>query len=177
VCRDAHLPRPCRAEGGRTTAMTMPFGYVGIEHVFIRFTAPHARAPRGRRGHPVWSSHAKTHFNLSPPSPPNTRSRACMHRRKDTNSTRRSNSSQQPRSELALLCIMPVQLLFRRARLPTSDDNFCRDHLGSVWVRGGRLPPFSLTPQCAIAHTTPLSAFCVYYFDNAYSGCSSCCPR
>jgi hypothetical protein len=23
--------------------MTMPFGYVGIEHVFVRFTAPHAR--------------------------------------------------------------------------------------------------------------------------------------
>jgi hypothetical protein len=27
--------------------MTMPFGYVGIERVSVRFTAPHARAPLG----------------------------------------------------------------------------------------------------------------------------------
>jgi hypothetical protein len=27
--------------------MTMPFGYVGIEQVSVRFTAPHARDPLG----------------------------------------------------------------------------------------------------------------------------------
>jgi hypothetical protein len=66
------LPHPCRAEGGRTALMTMPFVYVGIEHVSIRFTAPHARAPLGswstspRLGHPAWSSLVETHFIFSP---------------------------------------------------------------------------------------------------------------
>jgi hypothetical protein len=52
------------------------------------------------------------------------------HHGKDTVSTRRSTSSQQPRSG-RLLCFapfMPVLLLVRRARLPTSDDNLCRHH-------------------------------------------------
>jgi len=64
VCRDAHLPRPCRAEGGRTAPMTMPFGYVGIEHVSIRFTVHHARAPLGSWS--TWSPRlVKTHFIFS----------------------------------------------------------------------------------------------------------------
>jgi hypothetical protein len=57
VCRDAHLSRPCRAEGGRTAPMAMPSRYVGIEHVSIRLTAPHARAPLGS-----WSTRS-SHFS------------------------------------------------------------------------------------------------------------------
>jgi hypothetical protein len=38
---------PAERRVGRTALMTMPSRYVGIEHVSIRFTAPHARAPLG----------------------------------------------------------------------------------------------------------------------------------
>jgi hypothetical protein len=48
-CRDAHLPHPAERRGGRTAPMAMPSRYVGIEHVSIRFTAPHARSPLGSR--------------------------------------------------------------------------------------------------------------------------------
>jgi hypothetical protein len=47
LCPDAHPLTPAERRGGRTALMTMPFGYVGIEHVSIRFTAAHARVPLG----------------------------------------------------------------------------------------------------------------------------------
>jgi hypothetical protein len=114
--RDAH---PCRGEAACPLDM--------LESCMFPFVSPSimpvSLLVRGRRVHPVWSSHVETHFIFS------SLASARRHVLRDT-STRRSTSS-QPRSELALLCIspfIPVLLLVRRARLPTSDDNLCRHH-------------------------------------------------
>jgi hypothetical protein len=50
-----------------TALMTMPFGYVGIEHVSICFTVPRARAPL--RSWLTWSPHlhVENHFIFFPP--------------------------------------------------------------------------------------------------------------
>jgi hypothetical protein len=64
VCRARRAPpSPLRSRVGRTALMTMPFGYVEIEHVSIRLTAHHARALLGSWR--TWSRrlvHVETYF-------------------------------------------------------------------------------------------------------------------
>jgi len=48
ACVVTHTPvTSAERKVGRTALTTVPFGHVGIEHVSIRFTDPHARAPLG----------------------------------------------------------------------------------------------------------------------------------
>jgi hypothetical protein len=83
VCRDAYLVGPVDRRVRRTALMTMPFGYVGIENVFFRFTATRACpcsawfVVHRRRGHSVWavtflfilSPRTRVHARHLPPRP------------------------------------------------------------------------------------------------------------
>jgi hypothetical protein len=111
VCRDAHPMPPSERRVGRTARMTMLFGYVGDAHWCIRFAMRHARASLGwwpaiylvvtlSRG--LSPLHAVVTQSLNELFLSHTLSLgmphlACIHHGKDTASTQRSTSRQQPR--------------------------------------------------------------------------------
>jgi hypothetical protein len=112
--------------------MTMPFGHVGIEHVSICFTAPHARGPLGSWS--TWSPLLVDHHMLklisifSPLSSPTCRVGAHVPREGHRfDLALNQQSSTKVRACFAVYRALHAYApLVHRARLPTSDDNLCR---------------------------------------------------
>ena len=173
-CRDAHPPHPC---GGWTDCSDgHALSICWNRACFHSFHHPSCLCPSwfvvdlvtplGRHSLKLISAlHHLLHFNLLS---------SALHPQEGHRFDPALN--QQPRSE-RLLCFapfMPVILLFRRARLPTSDDNLCRHHPYArthygihtterdTHTRMGRhsfLPLFSRPGACPApaCHSTPLS--------------------
>ena len=106
ACVVTHTPlTPSEWRVGRTARMTMSFGYVADGRCCIRFAMRHARAPLGwwRAWSPRLvvtdrSSHVETHFLFAIPSLPLVLgTHHIAYDGKDTASTQRSTSKQQPR--------------------------------------------------------------------------------